>query len=630
VVGTLASFSGHAETDIDAAKAVETDLVETPKNPAKDTANDTVTAPDEASAAQPDPVTAEPAGDTDTTTSNGWAGILGTLSSKEITIDGPRLTINLPDKGGVASVTITSGKKNAPLGQMMNKLAFKKINLKNGTFVFRTSSGFTQTIYAVNATLTGDKNSNVSTAKGTFKFRGEQVSFEVNVAKPADDASSGILPIGVMLRGDNINVQLAGSINLLGGLEIKGKLKLALADIKFFSAWLGYPLLKGSQTAKLDAEGQFSWRGSVLSFSNAEFDIGDSEGTGALSLDLAEARPRVDATVAFDQVDLREFFKESRHQSPRGVQKKRTTVSGSDDRTQEETSAKVEDITEQYSHLADTYLNGFDADLRLSADRIFISSIEAQDSAITMTLQSGDLLFGLVESKIAGGMVHGELSLKNGAEGRVSNLRADLENVQTDILANLFGLPGLIKGPANIKLDLNGQGQGWNDITKTLNGDMKITMNGPVQIGTSVKYIKHKAEEANALKWWLEIEKDTRFQSFKNILKFKNGLVSAEIIDLRASAAKIEGNGTIDIVRQTGNILLRRIRVEDASEKRLAGFGDKSTDNIRINGPWKKLFISPSTINTVPGDNKPMPQIPGRQGADTGGGDNPIADPKRG
>ena len=638
VVCSLASYSSQAETDIDVAETVEADRVENPDNP-ENTVNDALKAPDAASAAQPEPDTAAPARDrvnaaptenTDATTLDGWAGIVGTLRSKEITIEGPRLTINLPDKGGVASVTITSGKKNVPLGQMMNKLAFKKISLKDGTFVFRTSSGFTQTIYAVDATLTGDKNSNVSTAKGTFKFRGEQVSFELNVAKPPEEASSGVLPIGLTLRGDNINVQLAGNINLHDGLEIKGKLKLALADLRFVSAWLGYPLSKGSQTTKLDADGQFSWRGSLLSFSNAEFEIGKSEGTGALSIDLAQARPSVDATLAFDQVDLRNFFEEGRRQSQTGDRTNYSTASGVDERPLEETSAKDEDITEQYSHLADTYLNDFDVDLRLSADRIFLSTIEAQDCAITMTLQSGDLLLGLIESKIAGGMVLGELSLKNETEGRVTNLRADLENVQTGILAKLFDLPGLIKGPANIKLDLTGHGQGWKNITKSLSGDMKISMNGPVQIGTGAKYIKHQSENANALKWWLDIKDDTRFQSFKNILKFKNGMIGAELIDLRSSAAKIEGNGTIDIVRRTGNILLRRSQVTDASEKKLAGFDDKSADNIRIFGPWKKLIISPNTINTGPGENKPMPEIPGRKGANTGGSENLAPDPGRG
>ena len=192
--------------------------------------------------------------------SNSLAEMLDSLRTKEITIDGPRLTINLPKRGGVARVTISSGQVEAPISQMIKKLKFKKVHLKNGTFVIRTSSGFTQTIYAVDATITGDKGTSIRRAKGRFKFRGEDISFEITTAKPSDDKGSAILPVNVLLDGDKINAQLDGRINLVDGLEIKGKLKLVLSDLKFISAWLGYPLSSDSKTAKLDADGEFSWR----------------------------------------------------------------------------------------------------------------------------------------------------------------------------------------------------------------------------------------------------------------------------------------------------------------------------------------------------------------------------------
>ena len=536
----------------------------------------------------------------------GWPEVLGYLRSKEITLNSPRLTINLPDKGGVARITVTSGETSAPFDGMLNKLAFKKINLKNGTFVFRTPSGFTQTIYAVDATIAGDKNSKITTAKGRFKFRGEEINFEVTATKPSDDEKGGILPVSVRLNGAKLNAELIGNLNLSEGPSIEGKLKLAMTDLKFISSWLGYPISGENKTTQLNADGAFIWRGSVLSFIDANFNIAGSEATGAMSVDLAGSRPRVDATMAFDQINLTKFKK-----SRRNARFKSGSLNSS--------SEIVNDNGSIEEHVLELdYLNEFDADLRISAEQVQLGKLVADSCAITMTLKSGDLLIGLVESKVAEGMLHGEFSLKKGLDGPVSNLRADFESVKTKTLAAALDMPGLIEGVANIKLDISGQGTNLLALKKSMSGELKFRSDGPIRLSTASKNITHSTASLNALNWWLNIAGETTFIDFENDFKITKGVITTGSLKFGNSDFNLKGFGEIDIVGKKAEVFLRRFRVDENGVVDKAGFDDGSTDTVIVRGPWKKLILAPDESGANPIKDNVDNTIPGKQGTGSG------------
>ena len=545
----------------------------------------------------------------------GWAQALGFLKSKEITINAPRLTINLPDKGGIASIRVTSGQALTPLFEMVKKLAFKKVHVKDGTFVFRTPSGFTQTIYGVNATISGDKSSAITSASGRFKFRGEELSFELSSLKPTDDAAQSVVPINFHLNGDKLKAQLAGSFSSADGFAVDGQLQLFLPDLKFVSAWLGYPLSESDGTARMNADGAFSWRGSVLSFIDAEFNMGDSMAKGAMSLDLAGARPRLDGTMAFEAIDLSKQFAQN-HLLP-----------AANNNTADNSSNGASDKKQHfYQNMEIGYLNDFDADFRLSANLVKIGAFEAEECAVTLTLKKGNLYFGLVESKIFGGMARGEIELKTIDKVRKTFLRADLENIQIESLVDVLKLPNLVKGPAQVKVDLNGIATHIAELRTSVSGEIKVTMDGLIQTIGSSGTIKIPPEEIRSLDWWTKIQAGTPLALLENVWTISGGGLGLGTILLKGEDFEITGNGNIDLAKKTIALKLNRKFIPDTADGTDNSFDDQSSDHVIVQGPWTALnMLSDKRMHTPDLPNKNFqPAGAKKQGAGNPAGNDQL------
>ena len=505
----------------------------------------------------------------------------------EIVIDSPRLTINLPEKGGVAKVTISSGPSLTPLITMIEKLAFKTVHLKNGTFVFRTPSGFTQTIYGVNATISGDRNSAITTAKGRFKFRGEELSFDISSVNKTAGANKGSVPVSIILKGAKINAQLAGSFGLGEGFELEGKLQLSLPDLKFVSAWLGYPMTKAVKFGELRANGAFSWKGSLLSFADATFSSGGNQAMGTFSVDLAGARPRVDGTLALENIDIDEQIFGPIFASLAGPQ----AYSLSADPSEGFTSSVVENYLQNTS-LDLNYLNDFDAYIRLSADKVNLGSLIAEDCAFTLTLKSGDLFFGLVESKLAGGLAHGEIDLKTIKGVRRSNLRVNLENVEIGGIIGAFNWKSPFKGVGHLKVDLAGRGEDLKAHIKTLSGEVSLKTLDGVYFAIDMKnFIREKSEEEK-LTWWTELLTSSRFKEFKADFIFKDGLAISRSMLINGGDFGVTASGSINIPARRFYFSFQRVAGSEQGTKDEGEFNDSSVNAIVVHGPWKALKIA--------------------------------------
>ncbi len=518
---------------------------------------------------------------------NGWPAMLGMLKSREVVIDSPRLTINLPEKGGVARVTVSSGPAMTPLMTMIQKLAFKTVELKNGTFVIRTPSGFTQTIYGVNATISGDNNASLTNAKGSFNFRGEELKFDISSVKGRSGDGQGPVPVSIRLRGEKLRADLAGSISLQDGFELEGKLNLSLPDLKFASAWLGYPLDKNRSYGELQANGAFSWKGSVLSFVDAIFNAGGNQAKGAFSIDLAGARPRMDGTLALERIDIDKRFIGWMFGGGREENLSATAQQASSP------ALPLSAIIARDSSLDIGYLNDFDAGIRLSAETVALGGLIARDCAFTLTLKYGDLFFGLVESKIAGGLAHGEFDLKTIEGERQSKIRANLENVKIDQLVEAFNLNSPFAGTGELKADLSGHGASLAAHMKTLSGELSLTTENGLEFKFNPAKLKWEPGDYKKLHWWIRLMESSRFEDFKADFVFKDGLAISRSILIQGRDFGLAASGSINIPARRFFYSFQRVASAKFGTEYEAGFKDNSVSSIVVHGPWKALRLAP-------------------------------------
>lgn len=594
-------MSGNAETDA-------------PANDAAAPASDIVTSTEQNT-------TPTEGTDTPAKKPNGWPQALGLLASREIVIDSPRLTVNLPDKGGVASITVTSGQSLTPLLEMVKRLAFKKVQLKDGTFVFRTPSGFTQTIYGVDATITGDKSASLTTAKGVFKFRGEELAFELSSLKPTSDDAPSVVPISFLLSGKKLNARLAGSINLDDNFEVKGKLQLTIPDIKFASGWLGYPLEKINQTSEVQADGAFSWKGSVLSFLDGKFQMGKSSSEGAISIDLAGNRPRIDGTMAVEEVDLRDILADILPKTSTAVAEKSGDSAGSSSTATSNENTEI-DLG---------YLKEFDADFRLSAESLKFADIEARECAFTLTLKSGDLHFGLVEGKVGNGMVHGELGIKTSSDEGLKFLRADLENIELELLGKLLNIQSPIKGAGHLKIDLNARGTNVDQLLPSASGEVNLRIVEPASFGLSDGRIPALTGDQDTLGWWRGKASGFQINEMQWVAEMQNGIARSNSLTVKTPEFDLEGTGEVKFSSREISLVLVRKPPSAGSEGEPNGFDDNASDKVLLHGPWNSLeFMSTKRSSSTPDVGPPAVEPINRKAGKSDNGEAAESPSERG
>ena len=200
-------------------------------------------------------------------------------------------------------------------------------------------------------------------------------------------------------------------------------------------------------------------------------------------------------------------------------------------------------------------LRAADADLRLSAGSIAYHGGEYRALQARLLLQDGRLRLDPAQVQTPGGTVDGRLAADATATPPTLAVTLLASGLDAAPLATAFGKPGAATGTVDLDLDLRAAGADWRVMAPTLDGHAGVAMvNGDVENQILLALFGPALKAAN-----LPADAIGRSKVRCFALRFDAaaGRLDVKTLALDASRARLDGEGTLNLVDSTLDFHLR-------------------------------------------------------------------------
>jgi AsmA protein len=454
------------------------------------------------------------------------------------------------------------------LVEQLQAMGFDTLTVRQGTLLVTAADGTSETIGEIEAELTGRRKGEIA-GRGSFAFRGQRLGFDGTLIQPTEKALSARWPMKLTLKGDLLEATLDGRIDVAHDLQLGGQIELTSPSLRRTARWLGAPVPVADGLNALTVKGQLNWRARSIAVEDAKVAIDGNEATGALVLNLTGERPLIDATLAFQALDLSPYADAARAQS---FLFDRQTATWS------------------LFDLSLPLIRHVDADLRISAPKVILKGYGLGRGAATIAVRSGKLLADIAELDLFGGKLSAQITAN--ADDIVPRyaLRGRAENVETgSATSSLFG-SAVLTGRATLALELEGAGQTPAELMRRLSGKANLTMPEGGRLAIDAKALRTVAK-SNGPPGWAPLAKgQTNLELVEARALIRHGVLMTEQVQARSGVLGFAASGRVDLSERTLdlNVLLKSNVPADRPLKMSDMAGG---EGVTVRGPWSGPYV---------------------------------------
>ncbi|MBM6606890.1 outer membrane assembly protein AsmA [Enterobacteriaceae bacterium RIT814] len=239
-------------------------------------------------------------------------------------------------------------------------------------------------------------------------------------------------------------------------------------------------------------------------------------------------------------------------------------------------------------------LRGFDADIMLKANRVHWRGMDFTHVSSQMTNKNGLLTI----SDLSGEMGQGRLSLPGTLDVRKAEARTAfqprLENVEIGTILKAFNYPIPLTGSLTLAGDFSGGKIDAEAFRRNWQGQAHVEMSNTRMEGLNFQQLVQQAvERSSNVKAKDNFENATRLNRFVTELSLDNGQLSLESMQGESPMLSLEGDGTMDLVKETADTHFKVTVLEGwLGEGKLIDFLKKTPIPLSVYGQWQALNYS--------------------------------------
>lgn len=448
------------------------------------------------------------------------------------------------------------------------------IRLVNGVLGYADAATGSQTIIRkINFSMQAPSLAGPLSAEGSLDWKGRTVSMSAQLQSISALLAQKATPLQMTISADGLDVAYDGSVTLASGVSAEGQVTAGTPSVRSLAAWLGaeLPTPKGFGAFSMKTAMNFS--NEVLSLNKLTLSLDGMKAEGGAQLRTTGVRPKLDATLAADTLNLNTYL----NTGPAAAGPAPAKGDAGWSRTPIDVSG----------------LGAVDADLRLSVAGLIYDKIKIGRGALSVSLDNRRIEIGLGELQLYEGRAQGKLVL-NG-RNKIPSFSARMTTTAVSALPLLTDAAGFkwISGHSALGFDLAGQGQSQYQMISTLNGkaNMKFT-DGAIE-GINIAGMIRNLKKGSLSGWGKQPSAKTDFSEFSGSFTITNGVAVNDDLKLVGPLVRLSGDGNINILAQSVNYNAEPKLV--ASLKGQGGAGDKKglTIPVKIKGPWSNPKITP-------------------------------------
>ena len=546
---------------------------------------------------------------------NPLALLSGRTEISRLEIVRPTLTLRPEDRSLLDRV---SQSQSGGIGLKADELVFRQITITDGSVNYLVRQP-NPSWRIDQASATFDTAGNGETkGSGSFRWRDDKVTFSSVLADARAYARGETSPLSVKFDMKNLALELQGELSPKDGPQVKGTLLASTHSMRDLARWLdvdpGAYALKGPASftgAMLASADQIALAKAAL-----KMDAGDS--IWDTQIRFGELRPQVTGNIAWRQLDLQKLLGETPKVPALALQARSVDVGTTLPSAWQALGAQLDALnaapgvalsalaapssarTDRSSWSVETLdldaLTTVNLNLTTAADLVTHGSVQMQDARADILLHDGRLTYTLKQIGIDKGRATGRVDVDATSKPAKVALSLSASDVPTEkVLAQLVN-NAVLTGAAKLDLVVAGQGRNAQEVLKTLDGKVDMTIEKGRLIGFNLRRA--------LLEWWRSWSYDpaqrTSFDKITGNYGIRDGVVHT-IKDLSLIGPEIEitSSGTVTLPSQT---LDQKVRLKAfpppqhlAVPLRVGGSWERPS----ISWDWLSVFSDPS-ISAAP------------------------------
>ena len=547
---------------------------------------------------------------------NPLALLSGRTEISRLEIVRPTLTLRPEDRSLLDRV---SQSQSGGIGLKADELVFRQITITDGSvnYLVRQPNPSWR-IDQASATFADTAGNGETKGSGSFRWRDDKVTFSSVLADARAYARGETSPLSVKFDMKNLVLELQGELSPKDGPQVKGTLLASTHSMRDLARWLdvdpGAYALKGPASftgAMLASADQIALAKAAL-----KMDAGDS--IWDTQIRFGELRPQVTGNIAWRQLDLQKLLGETPKVTALALQARSVDVGTTLPSAWQALGAQLDALnaapgvalsalaapssarTDRSSWSVETLdldaLTTVNLNLTTAADLVTHGSVQMQDARADILLHDGRLTYTLKQIGIDKGRATGRVDVDATSKPAKVALSLSASDVPTEnVLAQLVD-NAVLTGAAKLDLVVAGQGRNAQEVLKTLDGKVDMTIEKGRLIGFNLRRA--------LLEWWRSWSYDpaqrTSFDKITGNYGIRDGVVRT-IKDLSLIGPEIEitSSGTVTLPSQT---LDQKVRLKAfpppqhlAVPLRVGGSWERPS----ISWDWLSVFSDPS-ISAAP------------------------------
>lgn len=443
------------------------------------------------------------------------------------------------------------------------------LRIANGRIAFldeRTGRALAFTDVEAQTSLSGPADE--LTAKGAFVWNERRASFTLFLKSPQRVAEDGS-PTDVTLQAPGLNFQFSGRTALIKGFELDGQAEIKGTDLGMAASWFGAALPEGVNGARFELAGAVDSSAQGLLFTNAQFVLDDMRGQGDVGLALGKGRPKLDADVDVQTIDL-------------------TRYSGA------AAAANKAFLTNPWSsaRIDLSALRSLDANIKVGTNSFAYGTFRTGPAELTANLEDGILDLKIAKATYAEGSLDLALKVDGKAETPSVQFSANGEGIAADrALLTALGF-GDLQGKLSPSLSLEASGKTLADLVSTLKGDAAFRTVSGTLAGVDLPAAFGKVSTAILDGWGRDDRQATKFDALSATFAISDGIAQTSNLILSSPGLTFTGKGEVDLLRQALDLKVDpQLPVAGSTPEtpQLATFPVA----IQVKGPWTAPRIYP-------------------------------------
>lgn len=518
-------------------------------------------------------------------------------------------------------------------GAGLSGLSLGDVRLVDGRISYSDArTGETQTIEAINATVSLPSLSEPLNADGSLVWNGEKIDLALAIAEPGAFLAQRQSALKTTISSAPVSLTFDGTVATGPVLIATGPVTLDVPSIRKLAAWAGSPLdAPGTGFGPLKIAGAVDVKGQRYAFRNAKISFDQINGAGEVSFDGGGRVPNVVGRLDLDMLDVTPYL------PPEENATASSTPSGAAPPASGDTAASPappgqaspgpakQGWSDAPLDLAG--LKAANARFELTAGGIRIRKIKIGASVLTLSLKDAVFVADLVKMALYDGNGAGRVSV-NGA-GSVPTIAADfdLAGVQANPMLKDAADFDKLEGAANADFSITSRGGSERAIVSALAGKGKIAfLDGAIR-GVNLASMARNVSSAFLDPAARQTQK-TDFAELGGSFTITRGILTNNDLLLKSPLLRLTGKGTVSLPPRTLNY-----RLEPQVVATTEGQGGKTDAAgikvpVIVSGGWDNLSYKPDLAGVIDGIVKDPEKaleglknlIPGQSGGGSDGG----------